>query len=103
MNWFNKILFIIIDFPTSFVRDLTIPPCELKRWNRTFFTLFPIMSITFILLVTNLIWVVAYNVYITIGVAIFLVLVCVLINQFTYRNRLPPCVLVNNIININKT
>jgi len=94
MNLFDKILFICVDFPSNFLRDLTIPSCELRSWNRTFFTIFPVTSVFFILLITNNIMLITLNVFVSIGVAVFLILICVILNQITYRNRLPSQIIV---------
>ena len=95
MNWLDKTLFILVDFPSNFLRDLTIPSCELKSWNRSFFSVFPIMSVVFILLITGNITIITLNVFVSIGVSVFLILVCIILNQITYRNRLPSQIIVN--------
>ena len=94
MNCFEKTMFILIDFPFCFLRDLTVPSCELKNWNRLFFTLFPITSVLFLLFITGNLSVIALNWYVSLGVFLGLVVICVILNLITYRNRLPSQVLV---------
>ena len=48
-----KIFYIFIDFPLTFIRELTIPLADTKNWNKTKFCLFPFCSFIFISYVFN--------------------------------------------------
>jgi len=48
-----KIFYIFIDFPLTFIRELTIPLADTKNWNKTKFSLFPFCSFIFISYVFN--------------------------------------------------
>ena len=43
-----KIFYLLIDFPLTFIRELTIPILENKRWNYNKFYIFPITDFIFL-------------------------------------------------------
>ena len=45
---FWKIFYILIDFPLTFIRHLTIPNLENKEWNKTKFCLLPLYNFLFL-------------------------------------------------------
>lgn len=57
-NWkskgiFGKIFYALFDFPLTFIRDLTIPPCEISKWNRIIFIIMPLFIFSFIVATTQ--------------------------------------------------
>lgn len=102
-NWSDKsfagkIFYLVIDFPLTIVRDLTIPSCDEDRWSRTFFVLMPITCPLFILLITeskikmfltkdiHIIW---DDYLITAGVTAVLLIVSIMLCRTTYRRGVP--------------
>lgn len=55
MNWFQKIVYILIDLPFDFLRRITIPPSNDEQWDRRFAMVFPICSVIFFFLVSGMI------------------------------------------------
>jgi hypothetical protein len=100
-----KIFYIIIEFPLSIARDLTIPPVDLEKWNRKIFIIHPITCSLFMLVVLNrkyvltpLVIPVAIDNYIFFSVYFgIMIIVSIIIAKFTYRNRLPGLMIVSNI------
>ena len=45
---FWKIFYVIVDFPLTFVRELTIPISENKKWSKTKFCFLPLCDFVFI-------------------------------------------------------
>lgn len=37
----QKVIYCLIELPLNYIRDLTIPPFEEKRWNRLMFAIMP--------------------------------------------------------------
>ncbi len=50
-NFLSKIWYFVVNLPLTLLRDLTIPPCEDQDWKQTLFSLIPIFSTLFIILV----------------------------------------------------
>jgi sodium/potassium/calcium exchanger 6 len=92
---FEKIIYVLIDYIFDLIRNLSIPPFENKRYNKTIFICLPITIPLFITLFfqhsmfplyreTPYCWIVLTYYIIAIGLA-------VLINFTTYRTNLPKC------------
>lgn len=94
MPWYEKGFFIIIDLPLNFLRDITIPACELKQWNRYFFSIFPLCATIFILLTSGNIGLFGKDIFLSIGILVGIIIICIILNQVTYRNRLPSQIIV---------
>ena len=94
MNIVQKIMFIIIDFPFSILRDITIPACELKNWNQTIFNFMPLTAVIFIFLVTGRIKMLFMNLTIGLITLVIIVVLIIVLNLTTYRNRLPSYLMV---------
>jgi hypothetical protein len=48
-----KIFYILFEFPLILIRELTIPICENKKWNKIKFCLLPIGDFFFLSLIFN--------------------------------------------------
>ena len=92
---FEKIVYVLIDYIFDLIRNLSIPPFENKRYNKTIFICLPITIPLFITLFfqnsmfplykeTPYCWFVLTYYIIAVGLA-------VLINFTTYRTNLPKC------------
>jgi len=55
MNWFQKIVYVLVDAPFDFLRRLTIPPANDEQWDRRFAMAFPLCSVIFFFLVSGII------------------------------------------------
>ena len=48
LSLYGKWFYIFIEIPLTFIRELTIPQCEGKKWNKRKFCLFPICAFIFL-------------------------------------------------------
>lgn len=55
MNFFNKVIYILIDAPFDLMRRLTIPPADNEIWNRRIAAAVPFFSVFFVFTVTGMI------------------------------------------------
>ena len=92
---FQKIVYVLIDYTFDLLRNLSIPPFEKKRYNKTIFICLPITIPLFItIFFKNKIfplyttspgcWIILSYYIIAVGVAVIL-------NFTTYRTNLPKC------------
>lgn len=54
VNTFWRYFYIVVEIPLTFIREITIPFCNEKRWHKTRFCLTPIFGFLFILYATGL-------------------------------------------------
>ena len=92
---FEKIIYVSIDFTFDLVRNLSIPPFEKKRYNKTIFICLPI---TIPLTITVFFPDSMFKLYkespycwITLGYYILAVIFAIALNYTTYRTNMPNC------------
>ena len=86
---FGKIFFYIIDLPFNFIRDVTIPAFELKKWNKKMFSAIPFGLSIFFTVAFKL-----YFLYAKYPLAIAIYYICILIlclifYSISYKGKLP--------------
>ena len=86
---FGKIFFYIIDLPFNFIRDITIPAFELKKWNKKMFSAIPFGLSIFFTVAFKL-----YFLYAKYPLAIAIYYICILIlclifYSISYKGKLP--------------
>ena len=86
---FGKIFFYIIDLPFNFIRDITIPAFELKKWNKKMFSAIPFGLSIFFTVAFKL-----YFLYAKYPLAISIYYICILIlclifYSISYKGKLP--------------
>ena len=86
---FGKIFFYIIDLPFNFIRDVTIPAFELKKWNKKMFSAIPFGLSIFFTVAFKL-----YFLYAKYPLAISIYYICILIlclifYSISYKGKLP--------------
>ena len=93
-NWkdktiIGKIIYIIIDFPFNFLRDITIPAFEQIKWKRSMFIFLPISLSIFLTIIFDLYsYYKEYKLYFIIHY-IICILICIIFFRITYRGSLP--------------
>ena len=88
---FGKIIYFLIDIPFDLLRDISIPPFELKKWNKNKFSILP-LGLSFFLTVSFEL----YDLYINYPIIviiyyIFILVICILFYVNSYRGKLPNC------------
>ena len=48
ISLFKKMFYILIDLPLTYIRELSIPVSENKKWNKTKFCFLPLCNFIFI-------------------------------------------------------
>ena len=86
---FGKVFYYIIDLPFNFVRDVTIPAFELKKWNKKMFSAIPFGLSIFLTIAFQL-----YDLYRKYPFQMIIYYLCVFILCFifyliSYRGKLP--------------
>ena len=86
---FGKLFYYIIDLPFNFVRDVTIPAFELKKWNKKMFSAIPFGLSIFLTIAFQL-----YDLYSKYPFQMIIYYLCVFILCFifyliSYRGKLP--------------
>ena len=85
----QKILFIVLDFPLNFLRDLTIPAYEESKWKRTMFIFQPITISLFLIVIFNLYSALINYWVVTLCYFIAMLLLCFVFYRISYRTHLP--------------
>jgi Ca2+/Na+ antiporter len=88
---FGKIIYFLIDIPFDLLRDISIPPFELKKWNKFKFSILPLGLSLFLTVSFEL-----YDLYINYPIIviiyyIFILVICILFYVNSYRGKLPNC------------
>lgn len=86
---FKKIIFIILDLPLNFLRDLTIPAYEEAKWKRTMFIFQPITISLFIIVIFNLYKTLIDYWIVTLCYFIVMLLLSFVFYRISYRTHLP--------------
>ena len=88
-NTFQRILFLILDFPFNLLRDATIPAYEDSKWKRTMFVIQPIsISIFFIVIFSMYSFIIDYW-QLTVAWLCIDCFLCLVFYKISYRTRLP--------------
>ena len=86
---FGRIFYYAIDLPFNFVRDVTIPAFELKKWNKTMFSVIPFGLSIFITLAFQLYELYSKHPYIMLIYYLCIFILCFIFYSITYRGKLP--------------
>lgn len=88
-NAFQKIVYILIDFPCDIIRDATIPAYESAKWKRTMFIIQPFTISLFFIVIFNLYhYMITYK-YIAIGWFCLMGIISIIFYRISYRTSLP--------------
>jgi hypothetical protein len=89
-NIFEKVLYILVEFPLTVLRDFTIPSCDLDKWNRSLFIIMPLTTLLSVAYVLDLFELLIFeHFYVGIILLVIAILISILFWRTSYRNRLP--------------
>ena len=90
-NPFQKMLFIVLDFPLNLLRDATIPAYEISKWKRFMFILQPYTISLFFIVIFNLYSLLFNFWYIALIWFSLVSLIAFVFYRISYRTSLPNC------------
>ena len=86
---FGKIFYYGIDLPFNFVRDVTIPAFELKKWNKKMFSAIPFGLSIFITIAFQLYELYIKHPFIMLIYYLCVFILCIIFYSISYRGKLP--------------